>query len=103
MVYPGPTSPGSVHDKKLADESALTYPEGALLIGDSAFQGYQPAGITTWTPRKKSRKRELLEGEKKRNRFLSGLRVGVEHVICGVKRCRVLADTFRCWREGPGR
>ena len=100
VVYLGPTRPGSVHDKRLADESALTYPEGALLIGDSAFQGYRPAGVTTWSPKKKPRKRELLESEKKRNRFLSGLRVGVEHVICGVKRCRVVLDTFRCWRKG---
>ena len=99
VVYLGPTSPGSVHDKKLADESALTYPEGALVIGDSAFQGYQPAGVTTWTPKKKPRKRELFDSEKARNRFLSGVRVGVEHVICGVKRCRIVLDTFRCWRK----
>lgn len=100
VVYLGPTSPGSVHDKKLADESALTYPEGALIIGDSAFQGYRPAGVTLWTPKKKPRKRALFESEKARNRFLSRLRVGVEHVISGVKRCRIVADTFRCWRQG---
>ena len=28
------------------------------------------------------------------------MRVGVEHAICGVKRCRIVADTFRCWRKG---
>ena len=100
VVYLGPTSPGSVHDKKLADESALTYPKGALLVGDSAFQGYKPVGVTTWTPKKKPRSRELFESEKARNRFLGGLRVGVEHVIAGVKRCRVVLDTFRCWRKG---
>lgn len=100
VVYLGPTSPGSVHDKKLADESGLTYPEGALLIGDSAFQGYTPAGITPWTPKKKPRQRELFDPEKARNRFLSKLRVGVEHVICGVKRARIVLETFRCWRKG---
>ena len=26
--------------------------------------------------------------------------MGVEHVICGVKRCRIVLETFRCWRKG---
>ena len=76
VVYLGPTSPGSMHDKKLADESGLTYPAGALLIGDSAFQGYQPAGITTWTPKKKPRKRDLFDTEKTRNRFFEQIAGG---------------------------
>ena len=85
--------------KKLADESALSHPAGSLLVGDSAFQGCLPAHATTWTPKKKPRGRELLESEKKRNRFLGGLRVGVEHALAGVKRCRIVLDTFRGWRK----
>ena len=44
VVYLGPTSPGSVHDKKLADESGLTYPPDALVVKDTGFQGYEPPG-----------------------------------------------------------
>ena len=44
IVYLGPTSPGSVHDKKLADESGLTYPPDALVVKDTGFQGYEPPG-----------------------------------------------------------
>ena len=34
------------------------------------------------------------------NKLVSTVRVGVEHAICGVKRCRIVADTFRNLRAG---
>ena len=55
VVYLGPTSPGSVHDKKLADESGLTYPPDALVVKDTGFQGYEPPGTDTLQPKKKPR------------------------------------------------
>lgn len=100
VVYLGPTSPGSVHDKKLADESGLTYPANTLLLKDSGFQGYEPAGTATLQPKKKPRGRELHPVQKTINAVISKVRVGVEHAIGGVKRCRIVADTFRNWREG---
>ena len=100
IVYLGPTSPGSVHDKKLADESGLRLPSDALALQDSGFQGYAAAGGRTLQPTKKPRGRELYGWQKAINKLISQVRVGVEHSICGVKRCRIVADTFRCWRKG---
>ncbi|MCB9420100.1 MAG: hypothetical protein H6667_09860 [Ardenticatenaceae bacterium] len=34
------------------------------------------------------------------NRIISGFRIEVEHVIAGVKRCRIIKDTFRNTKEG---
>jgi hypothetical protein len=34
------------------------------------------------------------------NRIIAGFRIEVEHVICGVKRCRIVKDTFRNLKEG---
>lgn len=34
------------------------------------------------------------------NRNISGFRIEVEHVIAGVKRCRIVKDTFRNTKEG---
>jgi hypothetical protein len=34
------------------------------------------------------------------NRIISGFRVEVEHMIAGVKRCRIVKDTFRNTKEG---
>ena len=100
VAYLGPTSAGSVHDKKLADESGLSLPADALALQDSGFQGYAVAGGRTLQPAKKPRGRELPAWQKAINKLISQVRVGVEHAICGIKRCRIVADTFRCWRKG---
>ena len=100
IVYLGPTSPGSVHDKKLADESHLRLPPDALALQDTGFQGYAAMGCSTLQPTRKPRVRELYPWQKAINQAISKVRVGVEHAICGVKRCRIVADTFRCWRRG---
>ena len=100
VVYLGPTSPGSVHDKKLADESDLTYPPDTLLLKDTGFQGHEPPGIATLQPKRKPRGRELRPIQKTINQVISRVRVTVEHAIAGVKRCRIVADTFRNWRQG---
>ena len=100
VVYLGPTAPGSVHDKKLADEGGLTYPPDTLLLKDTGFQGYEPPGTDTLQPKKKPRGRELHPIQKTINQVISRVRVTVEHAIAGIKRCRVVADTFRNWRQG---
>ena len=100
VVYLGPTSPGSVHDKKLADESGLCFPSDALVVKDTAFQGYEPPATDTLQPKKKPRGRELHPIQKTINRIISKVRVTVEHAICGIKRCHIVSDTFRNRRAG---
>ena len=98
----GPTSPGSVHDKTLADESGLALPADAVVLQDTGFQGYAVAGAQTYQPRKKPRGRQRPAYSLAINQIISRVRVrvGVEHAIAGLKRCRIVADTFRCWRRG---
>lgn len=55
VVYLSPTVGGSVHDKKLADASAIAYPVNATLSKDTGFQGYTPKAVVALQP-KKSRK-----------------------------------------------
>ena len=101
VVYLGPTSPGSMHDKKLADESGLIFPPGSVVVQDTGFQGYQALGAkTTLQPKKKPRSRELSASEKARNQLLGHYRVGVEHVLSGIKRFRIVFDAFRNLRRG---
>ncbi len=66
------------------------------------MQGYQaPGAKQTLLPKKKPRRRELFKSEKARNRrLLAHYRVGVEHAIAGIKRCRSVFDTFRNLRTG---
>jgi Helix-turn-helix of DDE superfamily endonuclease/DDE superfamily endonuclease len=55
VLYLGPTEPGRIHDKKLADEQAITYPTGTTLGKDTGFQGYEPAAVITYQPKKKQK------------------------------------------------
>lgn len=53
VVYLSPTVEGKKHDKKLADESHISYPRNGSLTKDTGFQGYQPEGILTEQPKKR--------------------------------------------------
>ena len=39
-------------------------------------------------------------GERLLNRLISSVRVVIEHVIAGVKRCRMVKDVLRLTKEG---
>src|SRR6266404_1952250 len=50
--------------------------------------------------KKKARGKDLTPAEKRTNRKLARIRVKVEHGLAGVKRARVVKDTFRNTKEG---
>ncbi len=100
VIYLGPTLPGTIHDKKAADEAAIVYPPNATLDKDTGFQGYEPAGVLTRQPQKKPRGGELSLAAQVLNAVLSSGRVVVEHVIAGVKRCRIVKEVLRLTHEG---
>jgi len=53
VVYLSQTAEGKKHDKKLADESQISYPENASLTQDTGFQGYQPKAVVVQQPKKR--------------------------------------------------
>jgi len=95
VEYLGSTWEGRKHDKNICDEEGHEFPEGSTLYKDTGFQGYEPAGVNTRQPRKKPRGGELTVVEREENSLISGMRIVAEHVICGVKRCRIVKDVFR--------
>jgi len=100
VKYLSGTYEGKKHDKKICDEEQPTFPEGSILYKDTAFQGYEPAGVNTQQPKKKPRGQELSEEDKQRNTLISKIRIIVEHVISGIKRCRIVKDVFRNTKDG---
>jgi hypothetical protein len=54
VVYLSETVEGKMHEKKLADESKISYPKNASLTQDTGFQGYQPKGVLVQQPKKRS-------------------------------------------------
>ncbi len=53
IVYLSPTVEGKKHDKKLAEESKISYPKNASLTKDTGFQGYEPEGVLNGQPKKR--------------------------------------------------
>ena len=89
------TFAGRIHDKRLCDEEDYTFPPGCVLLKDTGFQGFEPEQVCTYHPQKKPRNQELSAEEKAENARISSIRILVEHVISGVKRCRIVHDVFR--------
>jgi hypothetical protein len=95
VEYLSHTWEGKKHDKTICDVEGHEFPEGTILYKDTGFQGYEPSGVHTFQPKKKPRGGELSIEEKEQNSLISKVRIVVEHVICGIKRCRIVKDVFR--------
>jgi len=100
VAYLSPTHPGKKHDKKVADEAAISYPRHATLGKDTGFQGYEPLGVLTWQPKKKPKGQDLSVADQFVNQTLSAGRIVVEHSLSGVKRCRIVKDVLRNTKAG---
>jgi hypothetical protein len=56
-LYLSPTVVGKTHDKKVADDSSISYPSCSTLGKDTGFQGYEPPGVITFQPKKNRKAR----------------------------------------------
>jgi hypothetical protein len=95
----GATHEGKKHDKKICDEEGPRFPDGTDLYRDSGFQGHGLDNITVHQPKKKPRNAKLSDADKEGNRLISSIRVVIEHIISGIKRCRIVKDVFRNTKE----
>ena len=99
MNYLSQTYEGKRHDKKIVDEENPTYPKDIGVYQDTGFQGYAPDGVKTCQPQKKPKGKELTPEQKEHNRLISSIRIVIEHIIAGIKRCRIVKDIFRNTKE----
>ena len=99
VKYLGATHEGTKHDKKIALEEKTAFPDGTVLYRDLGFQGLELANVIIHQPTKKPRKGKLSDEDKAANRAISSIRVVIEHIISGIKRCRIVKDIFRNNKE----
>ena len=100
VIYLGPTESGSKHDKKAADEAAIQLPGAGDPRQRYGFSGLR-AGWRAHAPaQKKPRGQELSVADKFLNQVIASIRIEVEHVIAGIKRCRIVKDVLRLTKEG---
>jgi len=100
MLFLSETHPGSVHDKRIADTTPYPLPVGSHLLQDRGLQGFTLEGVDILQPTTKPRGKELTPEQKEENRAVSRRRVRIEQVNSRVKRCRMLKETIRMWKEG---
>jgi hypothetical protein len=89
------TYEGTTHDKPIADQTPYPLPEGSELFQDLGFVGFTLEGVIITQPHKKPRGQELTDEQKAENRAIARWRVRIEHIICSIKRCRIVKDTIR--------
>jgi hypothetical protein len=89
------TYPGRSHDKRICAAEELGFPSEMGLFQDTGLQGYHPADVHIDQPKKKPNGKALTPEEKAENTLRSRIRILMEHIIAGVKRCRIVKDVFR--------
>jgi len=98
--YLGKTHGGHTHDKTAAEEEELLFPSSTTVGADLGFLGYKMGNAHMVLPAKRKRHQELSDTIKDQNRIFSGIRVKIEHGICGVKRSHIVSDTYRNRKMG---
>jgi len=97
ILYVSPTKAGKVHDKKMVDKEGVLHniPPWVTKLLDSGYQGVQHSIPNVLIPKKKSKNKPLTPQEKEDNKIISSFRIGVEHVIGGMKRFDCLSNVYR--------
>jgi hypothetical protein len=98
-------NPGSLHDKKIFDESKIIsiIPRDIDIMGDSGYQGIKDDFPRAKIPiKKKCGGQSLNKIQKRHNRKISRERVIVEHTIRKMKVFKILSEKYRGKRNKHG-
>lgn len=100
ILFLSDTYEGSAHDKRIADTTRYPLPSGSRLLQDLGFLAFTLEGVEIVMPTKKPRGSSLTDDQKAENQQIARRRVRIEHVNSSVKRCRIVKDTIRIFKEG---
>ena len=100
ILFLSDTYEGSAHDKRIADTTPYPLPQGSRLLQDLGFLAFSIDGVEIIMPTKKPRGGSLTDEQKAANQQIARRRVRIEHVNSSVKRCRIVKDTIRLFKEG---
>jgi DDE superfamily endonuclease len=91
---------GGRHDKRIADATPYPLPARSRLLQDLGFLAFTLPQVAILMPTKKPRGEELMREQHRANQALNQRRLRIEHVNSSVKRCRIVKDRIRLWKEG---
>ncbi len=87
-------------DKRLAEATPYPLPVGSRLLQDLGFLAFTLPHVDILMPTKKPRGQELTLEQELANQALHYRRLRIEHVNSSVKRCRIVKDRIRLWKQG---
>ena len=100
ILFLSDTYGGRTHEKPMADATPYPLPAGSRLLQDLGFLAFTLPGVVILMPTKKPRGQELTREQQRANQALHQRRLRIEHVNSSVKRCRIVKDRIRLWKEG---
>ena len=100
ILFLSDTYGGRTHDKPIADATPYPLPAGSRLLQDLGFLAFTLPQVEILMPTKKPRGEELTREQHMANQALHQRRLRIEHVNSSVKRCRIVKDRIRLWKEG---
>jgi DDE superfamily endonuclease len=100
ILFLSDTYGGRVHDKRIAEATPSPLPAQSRLLQDLGFLAFTLPQVEILMPTKKPRGEELTPEQQRANQALNQRRLRIEHVKSSVKRCRIVKDRIRLWKEG---
>jgi hypothetical protein len=100
ILFLSDTCGGRRHDKRIADATPYPLPAGSRLLQDLGFLAFTLPQVEILMPTKHPRGQELTLAQQLANQALHARRLRIEHVNRSVKRCRIVKDRIRLWKEG---
>ena len=100
ILFLSATHGGRVHEKCIAETTPYPLPAGSRLLQDLGFLAFTLPYVEICMPTKKPRGQELTLEQKCTNHALHHRRRRIEHVNSSVKRCRIVKDRLRLWKQG---
>ena len=94
------TYAGRVHEKRIVETTPYPLPARSRLLQDLGFLAFTLPQVEILMPTKQPRGEELTREQQRTNQVLHARRLRIEHVNSSVKRCRIVKDRIRLWKEG---
>jgi hypothetical protein len=91
---------GRTHEKPIADATPYPLPAGSRLLQDLGFLACTLPEVEILMPTKTPRGQELTREQHRANQALHQRWLRIEHVNSRVKRCRIVKDRLRLWKQG---
>ena len=89
---------GKRHDYNIYKKNHPTTPRQVVNVFDLGYLGVEkdfPGQISSLPNRKKRSQKDLSQEEKEHNQYDSRKRIVIEHIICRMKKYRIMSDIFR--------